>query len=476
MKYRTFLLVCYSFLELQLSAQSVIISDDINIRTDNGYEILGRYKGNVLLFRDKLGEGEVVAFDEQMRKKWDKSIEYDERRVQVLDAIGGKDYFSIAYKGKIRSGTIVKVARFDASANMIDSMTVINYGNRFNTPLPTTIYSEDRKSILVYNFDGSDQLELTTVDVENMKVTLNKKITLTEQTNYALREGQFIINNNGEVIIIFRKENTTGLFSENAESFLIYTINNSNTNSNIVKIQEKNIEDVFFGYDNMNQQLHGAVLIGEKNKSRISQILLLQNANQDTPNQVLHKIQDETVSAIIGKKISTNKGVMDIKIQDIVFRKDGGMVLFLEEVRQFSRAAGVANTPTFINGDVGRITLDSYHEAVIVTSFNKDGTLHWEKVLIKKQFAQDNDYIYSSYGILKTPSSLRVIFNDGIKLETTTSEYVVNGNGEIERHSLFNTAQQDILLRFRDGLQIAADEVILPSEHRSHLRLVKVKY
>jgi hypothetical protein len=41
---------------------------------------------------------------------------------------------------------------------------------------------------------------------------------------------------------------------------------------------------------------------------------------------------------------------------------------------------------------------------------------------------------------------------------------------------MFNTAQQNIMLRFRDALQIGSEEFIIPSELRTHLKLVKIKY
>jgi hypothetical protein len=122
------------------------------------------------------------------------------------------------------------------------------------------------------------------------------------------------------------------------------------------------------------------------------------------------------------------------------------------------------------------VTLDYYHEALLAASFNPDGSRQWEKVMPKKQFSQDDDGIFASYGLLKTPVALRLVFNDEIKAETTTSEYVLTGGGSVNRHSLFNTAQQDIILRFRDALQTASDEFVVPSEYRSHLKLVKVKY
>ena len=73
-------------------------------------------------------------------------------------------------------------------------------------------------------------------------------------------------------------------------------------------------------------------------------------------------------------------------------------------------------------------------------------------------------------------SSLRFLFNDEIRFENTVSEYVVNGRGEFDRNSLFNTRDLSLRLRFRDGVQTAGNELVLPSEHRNKLRLVRMTY
>ncbi len=69
---------------------------------------------------------------------------------------------------------------------------------------------------------------------------------------------------------------------------------------------------------------------------------------------------------------------------------------------------------------------------------------------------------------------LRLLWN---KLRSTTvSEFVLNGVGEGERHAIMNTQGQDLFLRFRDAMQVAANEIIVPSDDRRRLRLVRIQY
>jgi hypothetical protein len=52
------------------------------------------------------------------------------------------------------------------------------------------------------------------------------------------------------------------------------------------------------------------------------------------------------------------------------------------------------------------------------------------------------------------------------------SEYNLNSVGENERHSVMNTAGQELYLRFHDGV----NEVIVPSEDRRRIKLVKIQF
>ena len=101
---------------------------------------------------------------------------------------------------------------------------------------------------------------------------------------------------------------------------------------------------------------------------------------------------------------------------------------------------------------------------------------HWELILPKKQFSQDDGGVYSSYFLFKTPSQLRLMFNDEIKPKNTVSEYIVRGDGTFERKSVLNTENLELKMRFRDAVQLDSDEILIPSERRNRLKLVKLEY
>jgi hypothetical protein len=105
-----------------------------------------------------------------------------------------------------------------------------------------------------------------------------------------------------------------------------------------------------------------------------------------------------------------------------------------------------------------------------------DGKEHWKKILFKKQFSQDDNAIYSSYFLFKTPSRVKLLYNDEIKNNNTVSEYVFDPAGNAERRSVLSTEYQNLKLRFRDAIQTGPSTLIVPSEKSWKINMVKIEY
>ncbi|NJL74915.1 MAG: hypothetical protein HC892_07680 [Saprospiraceae bacterium] len=233
----------------------------------------------------------------------------------------------------------------------------------------------------------------------------------------------------------------------------------------------------------MNQVLTAGGLYGDRNIAWAKGYFLLRIPT-DAPSKYdiyFHEFTAEMVEKFLANDAPNNKnrGIFDTEVQEIVLRRDGGILLVAEKVKVSQRGyTGVTPIPYYYNRNASSLAnlTDYYFDQMLVISVHPDGKKHWENVLHKKQYSQDDNGIYSSYFLLKTPSNLRFIFNDDIKEENTVSEYVVGGDGGFERHSIMSTDNQRIRVRFRDAIQTASKEIIMPSERRSRIKLVRIKF
>lgn len=233
--------------------------------------------------------------------------------------------------------------------------------------------------------------------------------------------------------------------------------------------------DVFFTFDNPNRRLTGAGLFADKNRDRANGTFYLSVPAKDSAFTLrFNPFDDQFVSVVRGKEVADDsKGLSNAEVQQLVLRRDGGVVLVGEQQQEVQR--GTSAGRGFWREGV-RLVIDYYYNDMFAIALGPDGQPDWNTVLHKKQYSQDDDGTFSSFFLLRMADRLHFLFNDEIKYENTCSEYTLDPLGTFDRNSLLNTENQSLRLRFRDGLQLNSNECLIPSEYRNKLRLVLLQY
>ncbi|MGB3080925.1 MAG: hypothetical protein WBB31_17725, partial [Saprospiraceae bacterium] len=71
--------------------QSITISEELALRNDYDYTILGWVGGDLLLFRDRGHEFFIQAFDEELHLKWEREILLSPHRADIIGVISHPD-------------------------------------------------------------------------------------------------------------------------------------------------------------------------------------------------------------------------------------------------------------------------------------------------------------------------------------------------------------------------------------------------
>jgi len=465
------LIACCSF------AQTITVSDDLSIRNDLQYEIIGKQKDRFLIFRDKAHEYEIQAFDKNLRASWNKQLEMDKKRVNIASVISHKDKFHVFYSFKKKGEYYLKMHSYDPGANLIDSTTLWVYGQQFYPPNPQIVPSRDKKKILIYQLKQQTKIEAMAYDIEKKEIIWDIDFEPNEFNLYR-DHTEWIINNDGAAFFITGKDNRKARKEEH--HYLIFECNKGLKTPAVHKIHMKGkmTYDVLFDYDDLNNRLLAGGFYSDKSRGKTIGYFYI-NADLrslDTHTLEFHPFENEFMNKIMEKKFDQeSKGISDVAVREIVIRRDGGILLVAERKKQFERRMATAGRG-YVGRDGSRYIIDYYFDDIFTTSIHPDGKIHWQTILHKKQYSQDDDAIFSSYFLMKTPSSLRFIFNDEIRHENTVSEYILNGDGSYDRNSVMNTDNQDLQLRFQDAVQIDSKVCLIPSEYRNKLRLVKIDY
>lgn len=467
------LLFCF-----QSNSQTISVSEGINIRSDHSYAIIGQLKDRILLYKDNTRDFTIQAYDEKMGLSWEKELELDKKKPTPLEIVGLKNHFYVIYRYKDNGHHLVKVHKYNASANLVDSTIVVDYGKRFTLPKPEVLVSENKENIVLFHTEFYSKLEFTSFSLKEMKVLWQEELAPGDM-QHGIDFQQLLVNNDGGMHLILNRENDR-LKKDKPHHFEIFSrhTNKKGVVKSKIELPEKLTYDVFFKADNLNKSLVAGGLYSEKNKSRTQGYYYLTIPNDQPSEYTLnfHDFEESLMEELVEKKSRIAKGLFDVEVQDLAIRRDGGALIICEQRKELERQQASSYGASRIDQNKPHLSASFYYEDLFILSLHPDGTRHWEKVLHKKQFAQEEDEIYSSFFLAKTPQQLRLIYNDEIQKDGIVSEYVVNGNGTNDRNSLLNTEDQELKLRLQESLQIAPNEIIVPSELNSKLKLVKVVY
>ncbi len=453
----------------------VTVSEDISIRNDEGYYLLGKLKDRTLIFRHKASSYEVQAFDQSLRLSWNKELEMEKKRVRLIDIVPGKDDFTVFYQFKRKSHHIIKAHRYDAAANLIDSTTVVNMRNSWFNPNIKIAISESKRSVLLYHFERQTEIIMYSFDINSMELEWQKSITPSDLNQYRDYQ-EILVSDSGRGFFIMGKNNRR--FKKEGHFYDVYETDGEGLNNFKVTMDEVLTYDIKFSYDNVNKKLAAGGFYSSKTRAKTDGYFYIQVSPANPENKVVkyEPFDLEFAAKIKEKKNTTDATLDEVEIRDVVLRRDGGLILVGEKNKTFERRFSGSGSSYSGRDGGSRYIIDYYIDDIFVISIHPTGDTHWKNILHKKQYSQDDDAIYSSYFLVKTPSNIRFLFNDEIKIENTVSEYILNANGETDRNSLMSTQDQEIRLRFQDAMQVAANELIIPSERRHRLKLVRVKY
>lgn len=472
-------LICFFFLLglAPASAQVVTVSEPLSIRNDYAYDLLGMLGGKFLLFRDKQTEFEVQAFDDNMQVAWNKLIDLDKRRPQILSAMGHREYFSVLYTFRRENNLLLKLHRYTPAANLLDSLLLLDYGEQLY-PLPLTVVkSDDRTKLLVYSI--AQNKEITAASIDLTRPALLWQTTLAPEDFQAGRDlHQVLVDNSGNMLVVLSKDNRKT--RDMSHHFQVYEFGHA-TGMTVrrfdLPMQGRLTFDAFFAFDNLNQRLVAGGLYTDDGQvwARGHYFMSVPIDNPEDITLVFEEFDETFALTVMGKNYNAkNKGINESVIREVVLRRDGGILLIGERERIYERHLS-GGRPT-VDGFGARFVTDYFLDDMFILAVHPDGKTHWRTVLHKKQYSQDDDAIFSSFALLKSASSLRLMYNDEIRQENTVSEYVVQADGDYDRNSVLSTQNQQLRLRLRDALQVGSSEVIIPSERRSRLQLVKVAF
>lgn len=473
-------ILCFLILNFIGYSQKVTVSDEITLRNDLSYDIIGKIDSTVLLFRDRGNKYELKTFDQNLKHKEDIEITLSDRSCNLFSSLPGDSSFFVCYGYRNKGKYYIQADQFNIKGVIISSDTLKIYDDILLNPEVKHAKSEDKSKILFFSVHDQHELRATMFDIRKREKLYERTIFF-KDTDLKDDFRSMLVTNTGDQITIFEKNNYRSKKDKHIfEVFHFFNKAESN-NSFIIPVFRLVSFHSKFSYDNTNHQLVGGGVYTQKNLSKAEGVYFIQHGLRMGGVEKVNAFPFETRFDEEIKRRSKDKNEFNqLQVTDIALKQDGGVLLITEIKKEYERRAtyGSANRTlaTSPYGFRAPLLVDYYYEDMALFSFTKDGTLTWSDVLHKKQYSHDDDGVYSSFFLFKNPSKIRLIYNDEISTENTVSEYIVNANGQYQRKSVLSTEYVRLQLRFRDAMQLSANTFIVPSQRSLRLNLVKVEY
>jgi hypothetical protein len=234
------------------------------------------------------------------------------------------------------------------------------------------------------------------------------------------------------------------------------------------------LESLKFKYDEVNGRLSGAALYSEKGYGAKG-ILSFKAIVPDVFTFSQIPFADTLQTNLKGGKNKRNNGVENLRINELILRRDGGFIAISEQYVRYEYQMPA----NFRNDFPTNRQVEFYYDNILVSSFHPDGAVHWNTVLYKNQKSENDEGRYSSYFLMKNPRGLRIIFNDEINWTSAVYEYELMPDGNQQRRRIFPDEaieEKDILPEFRKAIQISANKFIFVQQKNNKLHFGAISY
>lgn len=465
-----FLSILGVLLSMPAHAQEITVSEELPMRSEYAYSLLGWIDGDLLLFRDKGHEYYIQAFDEELHVKWEREINLGEHKSDIIGIVARQDRFHLIYGFHWKGDYYLYDRSYSHDLSLLDTMVIGKLENSYVTPLFQMNESEDETKVAI-SWEIGNSLNVVGYDLANHEITMTHEIKFTG-TNPIRDFSNMLVSNAGEFYLIADPDRS----AQKKLGLEVYCSvpGADKVMHETVSLGDAVVYDFYPVFDNVHDHLVITGLYSDKNTTRALGFYYITYTAAGFKANLL-PFDETLLSDVNGKNVSQSKGLSDFNVRKVALQQDGGAVIIAEMNREFSRRSSLpmqSSPGSYAHGG----WVDYYYEDLILFAVHPDGTEHWKDVLRKRQYSQDDDAIYSSFFLFKTPTRLRFLFNDEIKQENTVGGYEVTGNGHIERKTVFNTDYQRLKLRFKDGMQLAYNECVVPSERNGRLSLVRIVF
>ncbi len=472
---------------------------------DMNFEILGKMKGNYLIYKNIRWKHNLTIYDNDMKIKETIQLKFVPEKTFNVDFVTYPDHFYMIYQYQKNKIVYCMGVKIDADGNVIKEpieLDTTKISILADNKIYNTVFSQDKQKILIYKRNKKSQ-QLTTV-TKLFDAELNLLDSIRSVTQYDDRRefyGDMFVDNEGKVI--FTKE-TKGQFRDNIENLDIYCRRPGakDFRTIAVDLKEKYIDESRIKIDNLNNHYFVNTFFYTQRRGNIQGLytLVIDAYSLDTIRSAFNVFPD-SIRSVINKDGQFRAAFDDLFIRETIVKKDGGFLLttenFTEQGRSnqydsWNRSNYYYNSPVNPNYDYylsnpnygyyrpfnsfsNRQSIRYYYENVLIMSVDKDLNILWNSLLLKSQADDENDN-YLSFSTMNVGGEIHFLFNEGERNRQIISNQSVLPDGQMKRYPTLKSRETGFEFMPRHAKQVGFREVIVPCVYRTIISFAKVVF
>jgi hypothetical protein len=467
------------------------------------FEILGKMKGNFLVYKNYRTRHYVTVYDNEMKEVSKEELDFMPDRTINEDFVSYPDYSLLIYQYQKRGIVYCMGVKIGSDGKkmadpiQLDTTQIGVFGDN---KVYTTISSEDKQKILIFKIKGKNKenLTITTMFFDPQMQLLNKsrwKYTLDEREDLI---NDFAVSNNGD--FAFAHSHRSQTRDNVAKCWLVIKkMNDDEPRATELPIKDIFLDEVRLKVDNYNKRFLVTSFYTKGKRGNIEG-LYSAIADWDMASPIASNTIEfsDDLRKLAKGDANYRMAFNDYFIKHIIVKGDGGFLLTSESNYTTTRGSSwnrwdyMWGNPFVSPYDYyawspwnnwgwgwnrfnGLQSVRYYADNILVLSVDNKGNMQWSNVINKSQFDDDTDNLLS-YQLMNLGGEINFLFNEWQRRTPILMAQSISPDGKVNRLPPLRSMDRGYDLLIRLGKQVSAKQLITPCIYRNFITFAKIDF
>ncbi|MBS1496825.1 MAG: hypothetical protein JSU03_09115 [Bacteroidetes bacterium] len=494
-------------LNITARAQQITYSD-IN-KDDNkriSFDILGKFDSTYLVYKKVNNKHYITIYDKDMHITNTVRLDFITSKTINIDFVKYSNDFLLFYQYQKGSIVYCNAAKVSSTGQLIGNVKLLDTA-KTNLFESSNIYS-------MINSEDKQKIILSKIQRKNGNIAFTQKMY--DSSFQMLDSSRFVFDYNdrkdtysdielaNDGTYMFTKE-IGNYRNDYSKQLLIYyhPLHSDTLITKEILLDDKYVENVKIKVDNLNNQIVVAAFSISKKTGNTEGIFTakINKANFAITNKAIMYFSDSTLDKLSGRP-SARTAFNDFALPNIIFKKNGGFILTVEEYytqgrnnrwnsRDYLYSPYYFNSPYYYNypGYYGynyyrydpfyrfnsnQDIVYNYND-VLIFSFDPSLVPEWNNIINKKQSDLNEDQ-FLSYATINMGAELHYLFIQKDNNREVISDHALQSNGEMIRYPTIRGGESGYDFMPRLAKQVGAKQIIVPCLHRGTICFAKIDF